>query len=149
MVATLREADKTSVTEGAKKRKVSEQTIYARCTHFGGLEPVDVKRLKALELDNAKLKKLLADSRQNRAGKFTMNEICFPCSSEQDQTAVTSLWPCLFKETWHFFLKLHKPMLAERFRPCQFQLRMRFQHALQYRLLGGFEIHKKDVFIVF
>jgi putative transposase len=29
--------------------------------HFGGLEPADVKRLKALELENAKLKKLLAE----------------------------------------------------------------------------------------
>jgi putative transposase len=61
MVAILREADKTSVTEAAKKHKVSEQTIYAWRKHFGGLEPADVKRLKALELENAKLKKLLAE----------------------------------------------------------------------------------------
>jgi transposase len=61
MVAILREADKSSVTEVAKKHKVSEQTIYAWRKHFGGLEPADVKRLKALELENAKLKKLLAE----------------------------------------------------------------------------------------
>jgi len=61
MVAILREADKTSVPEAAKKHKVSEQTIYAWRKHFGGLEPADVKRLKALELENAKLKKLLAE----------------------------------------------------------------------------------------
>jgi putative transposase len=61
MVAILREADKSSVTEAAKKHKVSEQTIYAWRKHFGGLEPADVKRLKALELENAKLKKLLAE----------------------------------------------------------------------------------------
>ena len=47
--------------ETAKKHKVSEQTIYAWRKHFGGLEPADVKRLKALELENAKLKKLLAE----------------------------------------------------------------------------------------
>jgi putative transposase len=61
MVAILREADRTSVAETAKKHKVSEQTIYGWRKHFGGLRPADVKRLKALEAENAKLKKLLAE----------------------------------------------------------------------------------------
>ena len=60
MVAILREADRTSVAEAAKKHKVSEQTIYAWRKHFGELAPADVKRLKALT-ENAKLKKLLAE----------------------------------------------------------------------------------------
>jgi hypothetical protein len=34
MVAILREADRTSVAEAAKKHKVSEQTIYAWRKHF-------------------------------------------------------------------------------------------------------------------
>ena len=61
MVAILREADRTSVAEAAKKSKISEQTIYAWRKHFGQLEPADVKRLKALTTENAKLKKLLAE----------------------------------------------------------------------------------------
>ena len=61
MVAILREADKTSVAAAAKKNKVSEQTLYAWRKHFGALQPTDVKRLKALEVENAKLKKLLAE----------------------------------------------------------------------------------------
>jgi putative transposase len=61
MVAILREADRTSVAETAKKHKVSEQTIYAWRKHFGELAPSDVKRLKSLETENAKLKKLLAE----------------------------------------------------------------------------------------
>jgi putative transposase len=61
MVAILREADKTSVAAAAKKHKVSEQTLYAWRKHFGELQPTDVKRLKALETENAKLKKLLAE----------------------------------------------------------------------------------------
>ena len=61
MVAILREADKTSVAAAAKKHKVSEQTLYAWRKHFGGLQPTDVKRLKTLETENAKLKKLLAE----------------------------------------------------------------------------------------
>ena len=61
MVAILREADRTSVAEAAKKNKVSEQTIYAWRKHFGAMEPTDVKRLRALETENARLKKLLAE----------------------------------------------------------------------------------------
>ena len=61
MVAILREADKTSVVEASKRNKVSEQSIYSWRKHFGGLTPADIKRLKALELENGKLKKLLAE----------------------------------------------------------------------------------------
>jgi transposase len=61
MVAILREADRTSIAETAKKNKVSEQTIYAWRKHFNGLEPNDVKRLKVLETENGKLKRLLAE----------------------------------------------------------------------------------------
>lgn len=61
MVAILREADRTSVATAAKKNKVSEQTLYAWRKHFGGLAPNDVKRLRGLEAENARLKKLLAE----------------------------------------------------------------------------------------
>ena len=61
MVAILREAERTSVSEAAKRNKLSEQTIYSWRKHFDGLQPSDVKRLKALESQNAKLKKLLAE----------------------------------------------------------------------------------------
>jgi len=61
MVAVLREADKTSVAEAAKKHKVSEPTVYAWRKHFGQMQAADVKRLKALEVENGRLKKLLAE----------------------------------------------------------------------------------------
>ena len=61
MVAILREADRTSVAEVAKKNKISEQSIYAWRKHFGQLTPADVKRLRALEAETARLKKLLAE----------------------------------------------------------------------------------------
>ena len=53
MVAILREADRSSVAEVARKNKVSEK-IYAWRKHFGGLAPADVKRLKTLETENAR-----------------------------------------------------------------------------------------------
>ena len=60
MVKILREADKSPVARVAKKHGVSEQTIYAWRKRFGTLEAVDVKRLRQLEQENAKLKKLVA-----------------------------------------------------------------------------------------
>lgn len=61
MVAILREADRSSVTEVAKKHKVSEQAIYGWRKRFGELQPADIKRLRALEAENSKLKRLLAE----------------------------------------------------------------------------------------
>ena len=46
MVAILREAEQTSVAETAKRRKVSEQTIYLWRKHFAGMAPTDIKRLR-------------------------------------------------------------------------------------------------------
>ncbi len=61
MVKVLREADKNPVAQVAKRHGVSEQTIYAWRKRFGTLEAVDVKRLRQLEQENAKLKKLVAE----------------------------------------------------------------------------------------
>jgi putative transposase len=61
MVAILREADRTSVAEAARKNKVSEQTIYSWRKHFGELAPSNVKCLRSLEAENARLKRLLAE----------------------------------------------------------------------------------------
>jgi transposase-like protein len=61
MVKILREADKSPVAQVAKKHGVSEQTIYLWRKRFGKLEAVDVKRLRQLEQENAKLKKLVAE----------------------------------------------------------------------------------------
>ena len=61
MVAILREADRMPVGEVAKKHGLSEQTIYNWRKHFGGLESADVKRLRQLEQENARLKKLVAE----------------------------------------------------------------------------------------
>jgi putative transposase len=61
MVGILREADRGSVADAARKHKVSEQTIYVWRKKFGVLEASDVKRLKTLETENARLKRMLAE----------------------------------------------------------------------------------------
>jgi putative transposase len=61
MVKILREADQTPVIEVAKKHGISDATIYVWRKRYGELAPVDVKRLRHLEQENAKLKKLVAE----------------------------------------------------------------------------------------
>ena len=61
MVTILREADEKSVPEVAKKHGVSAQTIYGWRKDYGTLEPSDVKRLRQLEHENGRLKKMVAD----------------------------------------------------------------------------------------
>ena len=61
MVTILREADTKPVPDVAKKHGVSGQTIYSWRKHFGSLEPSDVKRLRQLDQENGRLKKMVAD----------------------------------------------------------------------------------------
>lgn len=61
MVKILREADTKPIGEVAKKHGVSDQTTYAWRKRFGTLDAADVKRLRQLEQENGRLKKLLAE----------------------------------------------------------------------------------------
>lgn len=61
MVAMLREADRTSIADVSRKYKDSDQTLYSWRKRFGQLQPADVKRLRALEAENAKFKRMLAE----------------------------------------------------------------------------------------
>jgi putative transposase len=45
-----------------RKHGMSEATLYNWKAKFGGMDVSDAKRLKALEDENAKLKKLLAEA---------------------------------------------------------------------------------------
>ena len=61
IVRILREADSAPVAEVAKRHGVSEPSIYAWRKRFGEMMTDDVKRLKMLETENARLKKMLAE----------------------------------------------------------------------------------------
>ena len=50
-----------------RKHGISEQTFYRWKSKFGGLQVSDAKKLKSLEAENAKLKKLLADQMLDNA----------------------------------------------------------------------------------
>jgi transposase len=61
MVAIIREADRDPVPTVAKRHGLSEQTIYTWRKRFGAFQADDVRRLKQLEHENARLKKLVAE----------------------------------------------------------------------------------------
>ena len=61
IVKILREADAAPVAEVAKKHGISDQTIYGWRKRCRTLHTADVKRLRHLEFENARLKKLVAD----------------------------------------------------------------------------------------
>ena len=67
IVTKLREVERLQVEEGlsiaaaAKRVEVTEWTIYRWRKQYGGMNRDDAKRLKGLEKENARLKKLLAE----------------------------------------------------------------------------------------
>ena len=61
MVAVIREADREPVSVVAKRHGISEQTIYTWRKRFGNLQANDMRRLRQLESENARLKKLVAE----------------------------------------------------------------------------------------
>ena len=62
IIAVLREHEAgAKAGDPARKHGVSEATLYNWKAKYGGMDVSDARRLKALEDENAKLKKLLAD----------------------------------------------------------------------------------------
>ena len=61
MVGIIREADRDPVAEVSKRHGISEQTIYTWRKRFGGFQADDVGRLRRLEAENARLKKLVVE----------------------------------------------------------------------------------------
>jgi putative transposase len=63
IIGFLREADAgLKIKDLCRKHGFSEPSYYAWKAKFGGMGVSDAKRLKELESENAKLKKLLANS---------------------------------------------------------------------------------------
>jgi len=63
VVGFVREAEKTEVTiaEFCRQKGFNEGTFYKWKKRFGSMQVAEVKRLRELEAENARLKRLLAD----------------------------------------------------------------------------------------
>lgn len=63
IIGFLREAERgMAVKDLCRRHGFSEASYYLWRSKFGGMDVSDAKRLKALEAENARLKKLLAES---------------------------------------------------------------------------------------
>jgi putative transposase len=63
IIGFLRAADQgMAIKELCRKHGFSEASYYLWRSKFGGMDVSDAKRLKALEAENSRLKKLLAES---------------------------------------------------------------------------------------
>nr|BAE93939.1 putative transposase [Sphingomonas sp. A4] len=68
IIGVLKEAEAgTKTADLARRHGVSEATIYNWKAKYGGLEVSEAQRLRALESENAKLKRLLADAMLDQA----------------------------------------------------------------------------------
>jgi putative transposase len=56
MVAIIRETDREPVSVVGKRHGISEQTIYTWRKRFGGFQANEVRRLKQIEAENARLR---------------------------------------------------------------------------------------------
>ena len=64
----LRQAEEgTAIGEVCRKAGISEATFYNWRKKYGGLMPSEMRRLKQLEEENGKLRKLVADLPLDRA----------------------------------------------------------------------------------
>ena len=62
IVAILKEADAgMKVSDLCRKHGISDATYYKWKSKFGGMEASDLKRVRELESENAKLKRMYAD----------------------------------------------------------------------------------------
>jgi putative transposase len=63
IIAVLREHDAgAKAADLARKHGISEATLYNWKAKYGGMDVSDAKRLRSLEEENRRLKKLLAES---------------------------------------------------------------------------------------
>jgi putative transposase len=63
MIGVLREQEAGAATEDVCRRHgISQQTFYRWKSKYGGMEISDAQKLKALEDENRRLKRLLAES---------------------------------------------------------------------------------------
>ena len=68
IIGVLKDAEAGAKTgDLARRQGVSDATIYNWKSKYGGLEVSDARRLKELESENAKLKRLLADAMLDQA----------------------------------------------------------------------------------
>ena len=90
IIGFLREA-KAGVSEKdlCRKHGFSDASFYTWRSKFGGMDVSDAKRLRAMEQENARLRKLLAETmRDKEALEVALRSLCAFCSVLLEQKVV-------------------------------------------------------------
>jgi putative transposase len=96
VIRKLRDADRMlaeqkSIVEIAMEFGVSENTYHRWRNQFGGMKADDVKRLKELERENQRLKRIVA--RNTALCSIMRSDRTDPAASDVDQHSIRSVFP--------------------------------------------------------
>ena len=97
IIAVLKEHEAgTKTADLARKHGISEATIYNWKAKFGGMDVSEAKRLKALEEENAKLKKLLAEQMLDAAAlaRASLKKMVGPAAKRDAVAHLQARWAC-------------------------------------------------------
>jgi putative transposase len=94
IIAVLREHEAgTKTADLARKHGISEATLYNWKAKYGGLDVSEAKRLRTLEDENRKLKKLLAESMlDNAALKELLSRTTAPAAHQPSWWRQRHIW---------------------------------------------------------
>ena len=107
VIRKLREAERMlgegkTIPEAAKELGISEQTYHRWRNQYGRMKADDVKRLKELEAENQKLKRIVADQaldiqglKELSAGRMKVNSSLVPLPSFVDVVGGASQRRCV------------------------------------------------------
>jgi transposase len=138
IIRKLREADRLvaegqEVPEVAKQLEVSEATYHRWRAQYGGLKADDVKRLKELEGENARLKRIVADKELQIEALKELGNLVRPARRRravehlQRVFGVSQRWACRLVGQ-HRSPQRHQPVEPDRDRALRAELR-RFSRA--------------------
>ena len=106
IIRILRQADGgQTVAEICREHNIAEGTFYRWKKQYGGMEIAEAKRLKALEKENAELKKMLAEAMlDNRVLKEINSKMVSPSHKKRAVQHVAELglrsrWPTSYPPT--------------------------------------------------
>ncbi|WP_440978636.1 IS3 family transposase [Sphingomonas pseudosanguinis] len=141
IIGILKEAEAGAVvTELCRKHGMSSATYYAWKAKFGGLEVSDAKRLRSLEEENARLKRLLADTMLDNAGlkDLLFKKVVTPAAKRQ---AVAHLQATLGMSERRACAVVGADRTSMRYRSCRADdgdLRSRLRELAQQRRRFGY-----------
>nr|WP_156025749.1 IS3 family transposase [Sphingomonas phyllosphaerae] len=141
IIGILKEAEAGAVvTELCRKHGMSSATYYAWKAKFGGLEVSDAKRLRSLEEENARLKRLLADTMLDNAGlkDLLFKKVVTPAAKRQ---AVAHLQATLGMSERRACMVIGANRTSMRYRSCRADdgdLRSRLRELAQQRRRFGY-----------